>query len=40
MRIMRERADTIGATLAVDSAPGHGTQVVVRWSDRATAEDS
>ena len=38
LRIMRERADTIGATLAVASAPGRGTQVVVRWADRATAE--
>jgi signal transduction histidine kinase len=38
LRIMRERADTIGATLTVDSAPGRGTQVVVRWADPATAE--
>jgi two-component system nitrate/nitrite sensor histidine kinase NarX len=38
LRIMRERVDTIGATLAVDSAPGRGTQVVVRWADPATSE--
>jgi two-component system nitrate/nitrite sensor histidine kinase NarX len=28
---MRERADGIGATLSVDSAPGIGTQVAVSW---------
>lgn len=38
LRIMRERAGTIGAALAIDSAPGRGTQVVVRWSDTATME--
>jgi signal transduction histidine kinase len=31
LRIMRERADAIGATLAVHSQPGHGTQVRVLW---------
>jgi two-component system nitrate/nitrite sensor histidine kinase NarX len=38
LRIMRERVDTVGATLAVDSSPGRGTQVVVRWADPATSE--
>jgi signal transduction histidine kinase len=38
LRIMRERLDTIGATLTVDSAPGRGTQVVVHWTDPATSE--
>jgi two-component system nitrate/nitrite sensor histidine kinase NarX len=38
LRIMRERIDTIGATLAIDSAPGRGTQVVVHWADPATSE--
>ncbi|HTD76163.1 MAG TPA: histidine kinase, partial [Chloroflexota bacterium] len=38
LRIMRERADTIGATLAIASAPGRGTQVVVRWADPGTVE--
>lgn len=30
LRTMRERADTIGATLGVFSAPGHGTAITVR----------
>jgi len=30
--IMRERADTIGATLRIESQPGSGTQVVIVWS--------
>jgi two-component system nitrate/nitrite sensor histidine kinase NarX len=38
LRIMRERADAIGATLALESTPGQGTQVVVRWTDTAAAE--
>ena len=38
VHIMRERAGTIGATLAIKSAPGHGTQVVVRWTDTARSE--
>jgi signal transduction histidine kinase len=38
LRIMRERIDTIGATFAIDSAPGCGTQVVVQWADTATVE--
>jgi signal transduction histidine kinase len=38
LRIMRERADAIGATLAVDSAPGRGTRVVVQWTDPTTSE--
>jgi signal transduction histidine kinase/PAS domain-containing protein len=31
--IMRERAEAIGATLRIASQIGHGTQVVVIWSD-------
>ncbi|MDO9065969.1 MAG: GAF domain-containing sensor histidine kinase, partial [Chloroflexota bacterium] len=31
VRIMRERAESIGATLTVDSQPGRGTQVVAVW---------
>jgi signal transduction histidine kinase len=31
MGIMRERADSIGARLRVDSAPGKGTRVFVSW---------
>jgi signal transduction histidine kinase len=38
LRIMRERIDTIGATLAIDSALGRGTQVVVQWTHPATSE--
>jgi PAS domain S-box-containing protein len=29
--IMRERAEAIGATLEVNSQPGHGTMISVRW---------
>jgi nitrate/nitrite-specific signal transduction histidine kinase len=29
--IMRERAQAIGATLEIESRPGHGTQVMVVW---------
>jgi two-component system nitrate/nitrite sensor histidine kinase NarX len=39
LRIMQERADAIGATLAIESAPGRGTQVLVRWVGSATLED-
>jgi PAS domain S-box-containing protein len=31
--IMRERAESIGASLQLDSQAGHGTQVVVHWQD-------
>ncbi|MCU0490546.1 MAG: histidine kinase [Chloroflexaceae bacterium] len=34
LAIMRERAQEIGATLTVTSAPGQGTQVRVRWQAR------
>jgi PAS domain S-box-containing protein len=30
--IMRERAETIGATLTVESTPGDGTKIGVQWS--------
>jgi len=33
MRIMRERAEGIGADLVVTSAPGRGTLVEVAWND-------
>jgi signal transduction histidine kinase len=35
MRIMRERADSIGAHLNVNSSPGAGTCVEVTWNDPA-----
>jgi PAS domain S-box-containing protein len=31
LRIMRERAEAIGAEFSIDSRPGHGTQVEVVW---------
>jgi signal transduction histidine kinase len=31
LEIMRERAQVIGATLRIESQPGHGTQVEVDW---------
>ncbi len=31
LRIMRERAETIGAALEISSEPGHGTQVSLDW---------
>jgi two-component system nitrate/nitrite sensor histidine kinase NarX len=34
VKIMHERVDAIGARLQIDSQPGHGTEVVVRWPDR------
>jgi signal transduction histidine kinase/ligand-binding sensor domain-containing protein len=38
MRIMRERAEGIGADLTVQSAPGRGTLVEVAWNDTKTKE--
>ena len=32
--MMRERADSVGATLRIRTAPGKGTAVHVRWSER------
>ncbi|NTV65787.1 MAG: sensor histidine kinase, partial [Oscillochloris sp.] len=32
LKIMRERAETIGAKLSVYSEPGEGTQISVVWS--------
>jgi signal transduction histidine kinase len=34
LRIMRERATAIGAQLNIDSAPGHGTRVIVTMDER------
>ena len=31
--IMRERAQAIGATLTIESEPGHGTRVTVVWEE-------
>ena len=37
-RIMRERAETIGARLAVHSEVGHGTLITLTWRDPAWSE--
>jgi signal transduction histidine kinase len=31
---MRERAAAVGGELSVESAPGHGTQIIVRLRNR------
>jgi nitrate/nitrite-specific signal transduction histidine kinase len=31
LAIMRERAESIGATLTIESAPGAGAAVILRW---------
>jgi signal transduction histidine kinase len=33
VRIMRERAKEIGATLNLETEPGQGTQVTVEWTE-------
>ena len=33
--IMQERAASIGATLAIESQPGQGTQVTIVWTNDA-----
>ena len=38
LRIMRERADAVGATLNVASASRRGTVVTVQWSDAEGVE--
>jgi signal transduction histidine kinase len=32
-RIMRERADAIGAVLTIESRPGQGTQITAKWTN-------
>ena len=38
MNIMRERAESIGASLDINSVTDHGTEVIVTWQD-FTKED-
>lgn len=38
LSIMRERADAVGAALAIDSQPGHGTEITLRWSRKPLEE--
>ena len=33
LRMMRERATGVGATLSIISQPGHGTEIVIRWME-------
>jgi two-component system nitrate/nitrite sensor histidine kinase NarX len=35
LKMMRERAEAIGAILTVTSQPGHGTELIVCWTDPA-----
>lgn len=35
LRIMQERAEEVGAEIQIDSAPGHGTDVLVQWRERS-----
>jgi PAS domain S-box-containing protein len=39
LSIMRERADTIGATLRIETRLGSGTQVVITWSPGGDAHE-
>jgi two-component system nitrate/nitrite sensor histidine kinase NarX len=39
LRIMRERAADIGATLTIASAPGQGTHLALCWAGRPVLED-
>ncbi len=34
LNIMRERADSIGASLTIESEPGHGTRLTVIWQEQ------
>jgi PAS domain S-box-containing protein len=34
LRIMHERAEDVGATVQIESAPGQGTDVLVNWSEK------
>ncbi len=38
LRIMAERASQVGATLAIESTPGNGTMVTLRWIGPAVEE--
>ena len=32
LEMMRERAETIGAHLSIKGRPGHGTELIIRWT--------
>jgi signal transduction histidine kinase len=33
LSMMRERAEAVGAVLKIDSRPGKGTEITIRWRD-------
>jgi two-component system nitrate/nitrite sensor histidine kinase NarX len=33
LSMMRERAEAVGMMLSVDSQPGHGTEIAIRWTE-------
>jgi nitrate/nitrite-specific signal transduction histidine kinase len=37
--IMHERAQSVGATLEIESQPGSGTQILVVWREEGTPDD-
>lgn len=39
INIMQERADAIGASLQIQSRVGHGTQIVINWSNQRGREN-
>lgn len=39
LSMMRERATGVGATLAITSQPGNGTEIVIRWTETQEQKD-
>jgi PAS domain S-box-containing protein len=39
LSMMRERAEAVGAQLVINSQPGQGTEVKIRWIDDSSKED-
>jgi signal transduction histidine kinase len=38
LKMMRERAEAVGAKLSVISRPGHGTELIARWTKPSSDE--
>jgi PAS domain S-box-containing protein len=38
LKMMRERAEAVGANLSVTSRPGHGTELIARWAKPSSEE--
>jgi two-component system nitrate/nitrite sensor histidine kinase NarX len=38
LKMMRERAEAVGADLSVTSRPGHGTELIARWTKPSSDE--